>query len=62
MCEELEGEHFFLCNKSYLINLAFVDGLENNDIRIGRDIIQVSRSKKKSLLETLAAYYTTLGR
>ena len=62
MCEELCDEHFFLCNKSYLVNLAFVDGLENNDIRIGRDIIQVSRSKKKSLLETLAAYYTTLGR
>lgn len=62
MAEALEKEHFFLCNKSFLINLAYVDGIQNNDVQIGDDVVQVSRAKKKALMELLAQYYTGLGR
>ncbi|MCR5452912.1 MAG: LytTR family DNA-binding domain-containing protein [Lachnospiraceae bacterium] len=62
MDEKLKGESFFQCNKGYLINLAFVDGLTGNDVRIGDDILQVSRSKKKPLIDALNDYMREMGR
>ncbi len=53
---ELEKYSFFQCNKGYLINLAKVDGLVGNDVQIGDDLLQVSRSKKKPLMDALNKY------
>ena len=59
--EELKDETFFQCNKAYLINLAYVDGMQGNDLFIGEDRIPVSRSRKKELLEAINRYMTEKG-
>lgn len=56
VAQELEGEHFFQCNKAYLVNLAYVDGIVGNDILIGSDRIPVSRSRKKEFLQAMNQY------
>lgn len=54
--EEQLGEEFYRCNKCYLINLKYVDAIQNNDVILGEQTLQVSRAKKKGLLEALNAY------
>lgn len=60
--KELSGEFFFQCNKGFLINLAYVDGIVGNDVQIGEDQVQVSRSRKKPLMEALNQYMEETGR
>lgn len=60
--EQLAGEPFYLCNKAYLVNLAFIDGINGNDVILGKDILQVSRAKRKGLLDALNNYLATTGR
>ena len=59
--EELKEEPFFQCNKAYLVNLAYVDGMQGNDLFVGDDRIPVSRSRKKELLEAINRYMTEKG-
>lgn len=60
--QKLADETFFPCNKSFLINLAFVDGVQNNDVCLGNDVLPVSRAKKKGLMDALNAYMMKSGR
>ena len=52
----LDPDRFFRCNKYCLVNLSYVDSFQNNDILIGGDHIQVSRARKKALLDALKNY------
>ena len=54
----LEGEPFFQCNKAFLVNLAYVDGISGNDLIIGSERIPVSRARKKAFLEAMNQYLT----
>ena len=56
--EELGGMPFFTCNKSYIVNLAFVDTVRENVAVVDGDEVVVSRPKKKTFMEALAAYYS----
>ena len=60
--KELSGEFFFQCNKGFLINLAYVDGIVGSDVQIGDDRLQVSRSRKKPLMDALNRYMAETGR
>lgn len=60
--EQLPEDQFFQCNKAYLINLAFVDGINGNDVVLGEDALQISRSKRKALLDALNNYLAVTGR
>lgn len=62
MEELLKDDYFFLCNKAFLINLAFVDAIQNSDAFIGDDVIQVSRAKKKMLIDAVNNYMSEMGR
>lgn len=54
--------HFFRCNKCYLVNLEYVEGVQNNDILVAGDLVQVSRAKKKALLDALNNYINEVGK
>ncbi len=54
--EELSEDGFFQCNKAFLINLAYVDGVQNNDVYLGDDVVSVSRAKKKPMMDALNRY------
>ncbi|OZG64257.1 LytTR family transcriptional regulator [Bifidobacterium eulemuris] len=51
--EKLDGSVFFRCNKMFLINLDYVDGLDGSDVIIGDETVIVSRARRKPLLDAL---------
>lgn len=58
----LEGEPFFRCNKCYLINLECVNGFEGSDVLVGTERVQVSRARKKELLDALNDYMNEVSK
>lgn len=57
VAETLEKHHFAKCNSSFLVNLAKVDKVVNDDAYLNGTVINISRSKKKEFLDALANYY-----
>ena len=53
---------FFRCNKCYLVNLEHVNSVTGNDIEVGGDRIQVSRARKKALLDALNDYISEVSK
>lgn len=60
--EILSGETFFRCNKSYLINLEYVGSFDGDSITVGSDALQVSRSRKKELLDAINQYMNEVSK
>lgn len=60
--DRLPESRFFRCSRCYLINLEHVDNFKGNDITVGNDLITVSRSRKKALLDALNNYINEAGR
>ena len=60
--EALSDEPFFKGNKGYLVNLEYVDGINGFDIQVGKDPLQVSRSRKKALIDAMNEYLGKTGR
>jgi DNA-binding LytR/AlgR family response regulator len=60
--EMLKDEKFFRCNKCYLINLEYVESIQNNDVIVGNDVVQVSRARKKALMDALNDYMNEVGK
>lgn len=60
--QTLEKDHFFRCNKCYLVNLEYVEGVQNNDILVAGDLVQVSRARRKALLDALNDYINEVGK
>lgn len=56
------ANQFFRCNKCYLINLEYVDSVQNNDIQIGGDVVRVSRAKKKEFMDMLNNYMNEVSK
>lgn len=55
--EKMVGNGFIRCNSCYLVNLRHVTATKNGCAIVGGTELQISRSKYKSFLEALAAYY-----
>lgn len=51
--ERLDPKQFFRCGKSHLVNLEFVEGVQSNNIQMGGSVVQVSRARRKALLDAL---------
>jgi DNA-binding LytR/AlgR family response regulator len=60
--DSIGSNAFFRCNKCYLVNLEFVDGIQNYDIMIGNDLIQVSRARKKEFMDALNDYINEVSK
>lgn len=60
--EHLDNTQFYRCNKCYLVNLDYVDGLENNDVIVAGERIEVSRARKKGLLDALNNYLSEVSK
>ncbi len=55
--DELRTEHFFRCNKCYLVNLSVTRGFEHGyAILVDGTQLAVSQSKKRGFLEALTSY------
>lgn len=53
---KLESFGFVRCNASAIVNLRHVESVIGDDIHIGGDVIRISRTKKKSFLETFTMF------
>lgn len=60
--KELKDMGFFRCNKCYLVNMEYVEMVQNNDALVGGVWIQVSRSKKKLLMDALNNYMNEVSK
>ena len=58
----LNPRRFFRCNKGCLINLDYVESVQNYDVLVGKDWIQVSRARKKALLDALNDYMNEVSK
>lgn len=54
--EKLQYFHFFRCNKGSLLNLAFVDGVQDGCVIINGERLAISRARKKEFMEELTNY------
>ena len=54
--EELAGLPFALCNRCYLVNLAYIKEVRDESVYIGDDVLQISLAKKKEFLQSLNTY------
>ncbi|MBO6127498.1 MAG: response regulator transcription factor [Pseudobutyrivibrio sp.] len=52
----LKGKDFYRVNKGTIVNLRYVDGIEDNCCLIGENRINISRGRKKEFMETLTYY------
>ncbi len=60
--ENLDGEKFYRCNRCYLVSLEYVDNFKGCDATVNGNVIQVSRSRKKSFLDALNNYMNEVGK
>lgn len=58
----LGSKNFFRCNKGYLINLEYVKSIQNYDVQVGDTWLQVSRPKKKALMDALNDYINEVSK
>ena len=58
----LRDEKFFRCNKGFLVNLEYVESVQNYDVQVGDTWLQVSRPKKKALLDALNDYINEVSK
>ncbi len=56
MEERLTGKGFFRCHKGFLVNLAYVSGVQNNCAMVQGEKILVSRGRRTLFLNALADY------
>lgn len=55
--QELIEEGFACCNRCYLVNLQYVDRMEDDYVWVCGQPLKVSRSKKKEFMQALIASY-----
>ena len=54
--KELDAKQFVRCNSCYLVNLAYVRGIEADTVLLKNDRLPISRAKKKTFLQELNNY------
>lgn len=54
--KRLEKQHFCRCNNSYLVNLAHVERIDQNQVIVSGQPLRISRTRKKAFLEELATF------
>ena len=58
--EQLAPYNFFRSNKGYLVNLKFVDGVENGSCIIAGKQLLISRARKSDFMSALTDYMASL--
>jgi DNA-binding LytR/AlgR family response regulator len=58
----INSKMFFRCSNCYLVNLEYVDSFRDNNIFIGNDVVQVSRTRKKQFLDVLNNYMNEVSK
>lgn len=62
MEERLADDNFFRCNNCYLVNLALVERVYNNEVILGEHKLQISRPRRKVFMAALTDYMGGMAR
>lgn len=54
--KDLTRGHFAKCNQCYLVNLAYVNGVQGDQVTVDGEVLDMSRRCKTPFLEALTAY------
>ncbi len=54
---KLVQSKFARCSNSFIVNLNHITKISGNDLYIGRDLLPISRSKKKEFIETMNRHF-----
>ena len=54
--KQLAEYHFVRCNQCYLVNLAYVKGIENDFALVKNDRLEISRRQRTAFLTAVASY------
>ena len=60
--EKLEKEHFFRISNCYLVNLEYVECIQNGTVTVNGQVLTVSRSRKKLLLDEMNNYINEVSK
>lgn len=55
--KDLNHKRFAKCSSCFLVNLDFVDSIEKDNIKIGKDKLKIARTRKKEFLEAFLNNY-----
>ena len=61
MTNELKGYSFVQCNISYLVNLKYISEINKDEVKVGDDILHISRPKRKEFLGAVNEYFSLGG-
>lgn len=56
MEEQVAGYNFAKCNSGYLVNLSHVENVDKDQVVVGDECLQMSRSRRKAFMNALAEY------
>lgn len=56
MEELLKDAPFVLCNRCYLVNLKYVEGVDEYDLNLDGEILTISRAKRSAFINALNCY------
>ena len=59
--KQLAEYHFVRCNQCYLVNLAYVKGIENDFALVKNDRLEISRRQRTAFLTAVASYMGGAG-
>lgn len=62
MEEELKDDYFFRSNRGYLVNMANVESIEENEVVVNGKYLLISRMRKKEFMSALTSYWGNLVR
>lgn len=54
--QDLKDYGFVKCNKCYLVNLRYVNRIENGNVKVENQWLEISRREKKSFIEAFTNY------
>jgi len=54
--EKMSGESFFRCNKGYLVNLKYVEGIKDGCAVVNGNMLAIARARKNDFMTALTNY------
>ncbi len=58
ICEQLKDYSFALCNRCYLVNFRYVEGVDQYEVTVGGEQLQISHLKRKAFMHKMNLYFS----
>ena len=55
-CAKIDRDYFVYCNRSFLVNLRYVSGVNKELVTVGKDELIISRPQRKAFLSALSDF------